>query len=257
MGKEYLIYYHKSPENKYYIGQTCQEVDSRWKNGHGYKTEKFSSAIKKFGWKNFEHGILEENLSKDVADQKEAYYIALFNAVDNGYNTYRENYSGYHFADLWANKDIKNKIIQKLIEQRNTPEYSEEQSKRMQQVWQREDYKKSQKEAWTDERKEKVSQWTKQNWQNKEYRDKISKAQSDYRKKDWQNPEYRKKMCVQVRCIETEQIFESVKLAAEWCGVKPNTLSSALKSKTHQSGKHPESGIRLHWERVDGVGKEE
>ena len=47
MNKTYLIYYHRSPENKYYIGQTCQEVNSRWKNGYGYKTEKFSSAIKK------------------------------------------------------------------------------------------------------------------------------------------------------------------------------------------------------------------
>lgn len=256
MEKKYVIYYHKSPENKYYIGQTCQDVEKRWRRGASYKTEKFASAIQKYGWDNFEHGILEENISKDKVDELEAYYIQLFNSVDNGYNIYQQNYSGYHFADLWADEKVKEKIIQKLISQRNTLEYHEEQSQRMKKVWQREDYKISQQQAWTDERKEKLSERTKKCWQNEEYQEKIKKAQSEYRKNDWKDPAYRKKMCVQVRCIETGQIFESVKAAAEWCGVKSNTLSSALRSATHQSGRHPESGIKLHWVYANEVGKE-
>lgn len=89
---------------------------------------------------------------------------------------------------------------------------------------------------------------TKEYWKNKDFREKISSAQSEYRKKDWQNPEYRKKMCKQVRCIETGEIFESVKLASEFAGVKSNTLSSSLRSKTHRAGSHPETKIPLHWE---------
>lgn len=257
MGKEYLIYYHKSPEGKYYIGQTCQDVEKRWRNGASYKSEKFASAIQKYGWDNFEHGILESGIIEDKIDELEAYYIKLFDSVNNGYNTYQRNYSGYHFSELWADEKIREKMIRKLTEQRNTLEYHEQQSQRMKEIWKRDCYRENQNKSWTSDRKEKLSERTKTNWQDSSYREKITKAQSEYRKKDWQNPEYRKKMCVQVRCIETGQIFESVKLAAEWCGVKPNTLSSALKSKTHQSGKHPESGIKLHWERADEVGKEE
>lgn len=253
----YTIYYHKSPENKYYIGQTCQDIQKRWRNGHGYKSIKFSSAIKKYGWDNFEHGILEENIPQDKVDEREAYYIKIFNSVENGYNTYKQNYSNYHFTDLWNDSNVREYIINILTEQRNTPEYHKKQSELMSKLWQTKEYREAQEKSWTDDRRKKLSEKSKSLWEDSEYREKISKAQSEYRKKDWENPEYRKKMCVQVRCIETNQIFESVKAAAEWCGVKSNTLSSALSSKTHQSGRHPESGIKLHWERVtDEVGKE-
>ena len=254
--KEFTIYYHKSPENKYYIGQTCQELERRWKSGKGYTSTKFSLAIEKFGWDNFEHGVLEEHIPQEKIDEVEAYYIELFDAVDNGYNTYKQNYSGYHFSDLWSNNDIKQSMVKKLIEQRNTQEYHEAQSQRMKKLWETEKYRKSQKESWTKERKEKMSKKVKEYWKDPEYKNKIQKAQSEYRKKDWQNPEYRKKMCVQVRCVETNEIFESVKAASEWCGVKSNTLSMALRSKTHQSGKHPESGVKLHWVYANEVGEE-
>lgn len=48
---------------------------------------------------------------------------------------------------------------------------------------------------------------------------------------------------------ETGEIFESLKAAADWCGVKSNTICSALSSKTHQSGSHPVTGQKLHWRR--------
>lgn len=246
--KEYCIYYHKSPENKYYIGQTCQKVEDRWKNnGSGYKIAKMKEAIDKFGWSNFEHGILEEGLSAQEADEREAYYIALFDSVNNGYNVYTANHSGYHFAELWADPNIRAQMIKKLTELRNTPEYHTQQSNRMKEIWMREDYRESQAKTWTDERREQASIRSKRNWENPEYREKISKAQSDIKKETWKDPEYRKKICKQVLCVETNKVFESVKAAAEWCGVKPNTLSTALRSKTHQSGSHPESGIKLHW----------
>ena len=60
MEKKFTIYYHKSPEDKYYIGQTCQDLETRWRNGKGYHSVKFTEAIEYFGWENFEHGILEE-----------------------------------------------------------------------------------------------------------------------------------------------------------------------------------------------------
>lgn len=228
--RKYCIYYHKSLDGRYYIGQTCQEVEDRWQSGNGYHSSKFNKEVilKNGGWDSFEHGILESNIDEREVDEKEAYYINLYKADSEGFNTYKQNYSRYHFADLWADEIIRNNIILKLKEQRNTLEYKRQKSEQMKNLWKDENYRK-----------------------------KISNAQSEYRKKDWENPKYRQKMCKQVRCIETGQIFESIKLAAEWCGVKSNSLCTALSSKTHQSGKHPETGIKLHRERYPvEVGKE-
>ena len=48
--KRYIVYKHTSPSNKIYIGITCQDVERRWRNGDGYKSQKyFYRAIKKYG----------------------------------------------------------------------------------------------------------------------------------------------------------------------------------------------------------------
>lgn len=256
--RKYCIYYHKSLDGRYYIGQTCQEVEDRWQFGNGYHSSKFNKEVilKNGGWDSFEHGILESNIDEREVDEKEAYYISLYKADSEGFNTYKQNYSRYHFADLWADEVIRNNIILKLKEQRNTLEYKQQKSEQMKNLWKDKNYRKKQEEA-KEERIRKLSIKSKELWKDEDYRKKIANAQSEYRKKDWENPKYRQKMCKQVRCIETGQIFESIKLAAEWCGVKPNSLCSALSSKTHQSGKHPETGIKLHWERYPvEVGKE-
>ena len=86
MEEKYTLYMHISPSTKYYIGITKLDVDKRWKNGKGYKTNKyFYRAIQKYGWENFEHIILFEDLSKDEAENLEIYYIQKYNSTDNNY----------------------------------------------------------------------------------------------------------------------------------------------------------------------------
>ena len=34
---DYIVYMHISPNNKKYIGITCQSLKNRWRNGEGYK----------------------------------------------------------------------------------------------------------------------------------------------------------------------------------------------------------------------------
>lgn len=82
---------HKNKiNNKVYIGQTKQSLNSRFKNGNGYQScPLFFRAIKKYGWENFEHIILEENISSlEAANEKEQYWIAFYEAAnkDKGYN---------------------------------------------------------------------------------------------------------------------------------------------------------------------------
>lgn len=91
MEENNVVYCHTNKINgKKYIGITFQTLEQRFgKNGNGYKkSARFYNAIKKYGWDNFEHEILEKNLTREQASEREKYYIKLYNTMDNryGYN---------------------------------------------------------------------------------------------------------------------------------------------------------------------------
>lgn len=90
MEKKYIVYMHKNKiNNKVYIGITCQKTTYRWGTGSGYKKQlKFYRAIQKYGWNNFEHIILFENLSFEKAKEKEIEMIKKYNSFskNGGYN---------------------------------------------------------------------------------------------------------------------------------------------------------------------------
>ena len=95
--KKFIIYKHTNKLNgKSYIGQTCQQLNRRWKNGKGYKESiKFYYAIEKYGWDNFNHQILEENLTLQQANERQIYWINFYDTVNNGYNL-REGGQGHY-----------------------------------------------------------------------------------------------------------------------------------------------------------------
>lgn len=76
------IYKHTNliKEGWSYIGQTTYNVGSRWKeNGHGYqKSFIFRRAIDKYGWDNFSHEIIENNVPIDKLDEREQYWIKFY-----------------------------------------------------------------------------------------------------------------------------------------------------------------------------------
>lgn len=85
-----FIYMYESPNNKKYIGQTRTSIKKRRKDdyGTGYAGSPcFYNAINKFGGlQNFKLTILEE-VDNSLLDEKEKYYISLYNTVvPNGYN---------------------------------------------------------------------------------------------------------------------------------------------------------------------------
>ena len=85
----YTVYIHISPSNKKYIGVTGKNVNDRWRNGTGYRGQKyFYNAIQKYGWDNFEHIILNNHLSKEEAYLLESKYISEYSSNNHeyGYN---------------------------------------------------------------------------------------------------------------------------------------------------------------------------
>ena len=264
MDKKYCIYKHTNRVNgKIYIGQTYQEPKKRWQNGlSAYShNEHFYNAIKKYGWNNFDHEILLENLSKEEMKYWEDYYIEYYESrnPDKGYNIMKGGQVS-PFQILWQDENFRKKISQQqseLMKERlkdpaererlrqisiqnweDHPERRQEYAERMREVmlirWQDEEYKQARSED------------MKRMWQNEDTRKKLIENTKNNAINNWKNPDYRKKICKSVVNIETGLIFESGAAAGRWCGVDRSTITKALKSGK-QGGKHPDTQQPLHW----------
>lgn len=91
--RKYILYCHTNKINgKKYFGITTQKDCNRWRSGRGYMNQPvFYKAIQKYGWENFEHEIIEANLSEAEAKRLEQEYISKFHTYvndpqSNGYN---------------------------------------------------------------------------------------------------------------------------------------------------------------------------
>lgn len=121
----YKLYVHISPSNKRYYGITCMEPKKRWANGKGYREQSyFNNAINKYGWDNFQHIILFDNLTQEEAYLMERLYIALYNTMDRnkGYNCSEGGYGGKPHTDETKNK------ISKSTSGENNPMYGKHHS---------------------------------------------------------------------------------------------------------------------------------
>lgn len=88
--RRYIVYIHTNLENnKKYIGLTSLAPNNRWRNGNGYcKSVYFNRAIQKYGWHNFKHEVVLQNLTKQEAEMFEIEMIKYYKTTDrkNGYN---------------------------------------------------------------------------------------------------------------------------------------------------------------------------
>ena len=94
----YKIYKHTCKVNgKSYIGQTSSTdiKNDRWQNGAGYKQcTVFYRAIKKYGWDNFTHEIIEDNIETlEQANEREHYWIMHYHTWIDDPNCW--GYTGY------------------------------------------------------------------------------------------------------------------------------------------------------------------
>lgn len=108
----FTVYCHINKINgKKYVGITKQKPETRWHSGNGYNnSEYFWRAIKKYGWKNFEHKILFENLTKEEAEKIEVQLIAEWKTTNRSYG-YNIANGGNHIGSI--SEETKKKISKK------------------------------------------------------------------------------------------------------------------------------------------------
>ena len=86
---DYMVYRHTAPNGKMYVGITKLKPEHRWNEGRGYyKQPKFFNAINKYGWDNFKHEILLDNLTIEQAELAEKLFIGYWSLTNQecGYN---------------------------------------------------------------------------------------------------------------------------------------------------------------------------
>ena len=128
----YCVYKHTCPNNKVYVGITRQKPEARWANGHGYDTQLFGRAVKKYGWENIVHEVLYENLSEDEAKRIEEEIISKLDSQnpEHGYNMTAggDGAKGYvvtneqrermreSAAKMWSDPEMREHLTQHLHE---------------------------------------------------------------------------------------------------------------------------------------------
>lgn len=115
--KIWKIYYLKcKTTNKFYIGVTSLSLRDRWAHGLGYRNQPvIYSAIQQYGWKDFEHGVIDIAHTYKESRKKEKDSIKKYNSLfPNGYNIVKGE-SG-EIRSLWKETIIKIDESGKIIE---------------------------------------------------------------------------------------------------------------------------------------------
>ena len=241
MDNNWVVYKHTNKtNNKVYIGISC-DYKKRWgSNGIGYYTQAyFYSAIKKYGWDGFNHEIIENNLTKEEACEKEKYYIKLYDSTNNkkGYNISSGGsapmYGLKHTEEskmkmsknnskYWLGKHLPQEMLDKLSK-----------SKKGQIPW-------NKGKPWSQEMKEKL--------RNSAIDSQKSKGENNpmFGKFGSNNPN-----SLRIYCKELQKEFIGIREAARELGLNSPNIQRSLKSNGKYSGGSIDGIGKTHWVYVD------
>lgn len=256
----WCVYIHTNKINgKVYVGVTKDKPEIRWgTNGCGYRENQpvFRYAIDKYGWNNFAHEIVANNLVQQDAFQLEIELIAKYKSncrryknPSYGYNMTDggEGVSGRFCTDE-TRRAISEKAKERLSDPKNHPmfgtHWSEEQTEYM---------KIKSKEIWQNpDMRENISDKAKERWQNDEFRQMmLDKLKFIYESKfGEQNPNYNNGTPVVQLTLNDEFIAEycNSARASEATGAHISAIRKCCIGKQKQAG-------GFHWKNKEDYDK--
>lgn len=220
--KKYCVYKHTHlASNRVYIGITCQTVNQRWRNGEGYKKSPyFYNTIKKYGWDSFSHEVLFDNLTKEQAEQLEIELIAEYDSTNElkGFNLA----SGGQGA---TSHKVSDEARKKMSEaKKGKPGFTieivcVETGQIFNSIKETSEFFNVTKNTIHNvlNNKRKIKGYTLMR-----YSDYKNGSDSDYREKQ-------KPRASRILCIETNELFDTIRQASEKMGIKYTTLTSAVR----------------------------
>ena len=230
----YQIYKHTSPSGKSYIGQTCQPLNRRWRNGHGYaQNAYFYRAIQKYGWESFSHEVLFVVDSLEEANRIEE---ALIAELKSNNPSFGYNISGGADGSARVSEQTRRKMSAakkgKFSGSAN-PNYGRKHTSQERKVMS----EKSLRYFSTHPSPRKGTKASSE----------VRRKMSDSRKQSDKAQEAIRKLnaskAKRVLCIETGIVYRSVHDAANQCGLSQGNISAACRGVYKQA-------YGFHWEYV-------
>lgn len=257
----WCLYAHINKINgKRYVGITNKKKPtSRWgTNGIGYKgTKHFYSAIQLYGWDNFEHIVLEKNLTRPEAANLEYMLIEAWNLRDQnyGYNYQKGGYTGdlgrHMSEESRAKISGENNVRAKKVVCLNTRKVyvSETEAARDNNI-----NSANEVGAVADNVRQFAGHDKDGNpliWVR--YEDYINMTEEDIQNK--LNRIIRRTNEQQMICLNTMEIFNGIAEASRYCGSTTSGIIRCAQSWVgkqtghvrRHSGNHPETGELLSW----------
>ena len=275
-GKSYVGQVHSAKDG------VVRKPETRWKKGKGYAPNKgdkpshFWNAICKHGWDNFKHDILLkiECATLDELmfwlDEWECYYIWYYDSFYNGYNG---TLGGHGVKGLCGEGNgmygrQHTEESKKLMSMNRPDQNGSENPNAKAVVCLNNNYifptaieagqwcgvktvakaaRKGRVAGIHPETEEKLvwmylDEFNNLHMTDNEINDYIKEKQTQRKPYSQGDKNPRAKRVV---CLETMQVFTTIKEASEWCG--SSSVGAYLKGKTKYGGLHPNTGQPLHW----------
>lgn len=197
-----------SINGKAYIGQTVRTVRERMMEHMRHDESHFDKALKKYGIENFNVVVIDSAKTVEELNEKEKFWIEFFCTLgDRGYNMCEGggNTTGYHHTE--ASKKAMSEKKKNAYVGTGNPFYGKQHSK---------------------ESRRKMSESRKGRIITPEWRKHISESS---------------KSKVRVQNVETGEIFESVRQAANKYGIIETHISRVCRGKRKKTGGY-------HWKYV-------
>lgn len=232
----YQIYkYTNTVNGKVYIGQTKNSLAERAQtNGRNYREcRRFYAAIKKYSWNAFISEVLETVETVEEANEREQYYIKLYNSMDERF--------GYNLLHGGDNKEMLPET-KELISIKAKERYADKTANPM--------YGKKHSAETIEKQSQKKrgelnpmfgTKWTERQRQNSGTRGKKLNLSDEQRANlvSWGKHLGETVSPKAVRCIEDNASFRSLTEAAKHYGVSLSTLCGHLRGSQHScAGKH-------------------
>lgn len=196
-----IIYTFKNKVNgKVYVGQTCRTFKERMGEHLRHKNTTLGKALAKYGIDNFEYKIIDEAKTIEELNEKEIFWIEKLNSITPyGYNLCKggNNTLGYNHKE--ESKEKMRLSKKGTFKGEDNPFFGKKHTHETRQKM---------RDAWTEERKEQLRLSAKT----------------------------RKHLTVKVRNVDTGEVFDSVKEAAEKYNLKDTHISRVCKGKRKTTG---------------------
>lgn len=215
--------------NKKYIGQSIH-IHRRWSehkyelNNNIHDNDYLQKSWNKYGADNFDFNIIEVCDIEEL-DDKECYYISLYNTFDKKYGYNLVSGGG---VNRIISEETREKLRQANKKRRLFPDMSGENNPMF-------------GKHLSEETRNKIRQARIGQQPSQETRLKLSELRTGDK-----NPR-----CVSVYCPELNESFWGAKEAELKYGVNRNKISMCINGKRQHAGVHPDTGEKLTWVKLE------